>query len=59
MLSRNGRVPHPMEIYLGASDLHTLLEEDGGLAGISCPHSHVPVPHPYHHPGRAQPKKRC
>ena len=31
MLSRNGRVPHPMEIYPGASDLHTLGMRTKGL----------------------------
>lgn len=34
MLSRKGRVPHPMEIYPGAGDLHTLLgTRNGGLQG--------------------------
>lgn len=34
MLSRNGRVPHPMEIYPGAGDLHMLLgTRNGSLQG--------------------------
>lgn len=33
MLSRNRRVPHPMEIYPGASDLHTLGMRTEGLQG--------------------------
>lgn len=33
MLNRNGRVPHPMEIYPGASDLHTLGTRTEGLWG--------------------------
>lgn len=33
MLSRNGRVPHPMEIYPGSGDLHTLGMRTKGLQG--------------------------
>lgn len=33
MLSRSGRVPHPMEIYPGASDLHTLGTSSQGSQG--------------------------
>lgn len=33
MLSRTGRVPHPMEIYPGASDLHTLGTRTQGSQG--------------------------
>lgn len=33
MLSRNGKVPHPMEIYPGASDLHRLGRKTKGLQG--------------------------